>query len=97
MFLYFLTKNKLIFVLKKKDIQEFYELILLDDSKDVNTKALAVLKIAEKWSENNIQGNNNNNNNINDLIIDTNNGGYLKKSSSDIYEKSPKIPTEVFR
>ena len=56
-----------------------------------------MLKIAEKWSENNIQGNNNNNNNINDLIIDTNNGGYLKKSSSDIYEKSPKIPTEVFR
>jgi hypothetical protein len=33
------------------DIQEFYEVILLDDTKDVNTKALAVLRIAEKWSE----------------------------------------------
>jgi len=33
------------------DIQEFYELILMDDSTDVNTKSLAVLKIAEKWSE----------------------------------------------
>ncbi len=33
------------------DIQEFYELVLLDESKDANTKALAVLKIAEKWNE----------------------------------------------
>jgi hypothetical protein len=34
-----------------KDIQEFYELVLLDESQDTNTKAMAVLKIADKWSE----------------------------------------------
>ena len=34
------------------DIQEFYEAILLDDTKDANSKALAVLKIADKWLEN---------------------------------------------
>lgn len=34
------------------DIQEFYEAILLDDNKDANSKALAVLRIADKWLEN---------------------------------------------
>jgi len=50
--------EKVIYIFKSSlfqallDIQEFYEAILLDDSKDANTKALAVLRIAEKWIEN---------------------------------------------
>ncbi len=50
--------EKVIYIFKSSlfqallDIQEFYEAILLDDSKDANTKALAVLRIAEKWVEN---------------------------------------------
>ena len=35
-----------------KDIQEFYEAVLLDDNKDADSKALAVLRIADKWLEN---------------------------------------------
>jgi hypothetical protein len=52
-----LAIEKLIHIFKSNlfqallDIQEFYELILLDDTKDVQTKSLAVLKIAEKWME----------------------------------------------
>ncbi len=50
--------EKLIFIFKSSlfqallDIQEFYEAILLDDNTDANTKALAVLRIADKWLEN---------------------------------------------
>lgn len=50
--------EKIIYIFKSSlfqallDIQEFYEAILLDDSKDANSKALAVLRIADKWLEN---------------------------------------------
>lgn len=50
--------EKVIYIFKSSlfqallDIQEFYEAILLDDSKDANSKALAVLRIADKWIEN---------------------------------------------
>lgn len=50
--------EKLIFIFKSSlfqallDIQEFYEAILLDDNTDANAKALAVLRIADKWLEN---------------------------------------------
>lgn len=50
--------EKLIYIFKSSlfqallDIQEFYEAILLDDTKDANSKALAVLRIADKWLEN---------------------------------------------
>lgn len=49
--------EKVIYIFKSSlfqallDIQEFYEAILLDDTKDANSKALAVLKIADKWLE----------------------------------------------
>ncbi len=51
--------EKLIYIFKSSlfqallDIQGFYEEILLDNNKDANSKALAVLRIAEKWQENN--------------------------------------------
>ena len=50
--------EKLIFIFKSSlfqallDIQEFYEAILLDENTDTNAKALAVLRIADKWLEN---------------------------------------------
>ncbi len=50
--------EKLIYIFKSSlfqallDIQEFYEAILLDDNKDNSAKALAVLRIADKWLEN---------------------------------------------
>lgn len=50
--------EKLIYIFKSSlfqallDIQEFYEAILLDDTKDANSKAIAVLRIADKWLEN---------------------------------------------
>ena len=50
--------EKVIYIFKSSlfqallDIQEFYEAILLDENKDVNSKALAVLRIADKWLEN---------------------------------------------
>jgi disks large protein 1 len=50
--------EKIIYIFKSSlfqallDIQEFYEAILLDDNKDSNAKALAVLRIADKWLEN---------------------------------------------
>lgn len=50
--------EKVIYIFKSSlfqallDIQEFYEAILLDDTKDANSKALAVLRIADKWLEN---------------------------------------------
>lgn len=49
--------EKIIYIFKSSlfqallDIQEFYEAILLDESKDANSKALAVLRIADKWLE----------------------------------------------
>jgi hypothetical protein len=63
---------------------------LLDESKDVNTKALAVLRIADKWAENSINNNNNNSysqpHSLNDLIVDKN--SIMKKSPSNM--SSPK-------
>jgi hypothetical protein len=62
---------------------------LLDESKDVNTKALAVLKIADKWAENSINNNNNSYSqphSLNDLIVDKN--SIMKKSPSNM--SSPK-------
>ena len=50
--------EKVIYIFKSSlfqallDIQEFYEAILLDNNKDANSKALAVLRIADKWLEN---------------------------------------------
>lgn len=50
--------EKVIYIFKSSlfqallDIQEFYEAILLDENKDANSKALAVLRIADKWLEN---------------------------------------------
>ena len=50
--------EKVIYIFKSSlfqallDIQEFYEEILFDESKDVNSKALAVLRIADKWLDN---------------------------------------------
>jgi hypothetical protein len=50
--------EKVIYIFKSSlfqallDIQEFYEAILLDENKDNSSKALAVLRIADKWLEN---------------------------------------------
>ena len=50
--------EKVIYIFKSSlfqallDIQEFYEAVLLDESKDTNSKALAILRIADRWIEN---------------------------------------------
>ena len=64
----------------------------MDESKDVNAKALAVLKIADKWAENHHRHHNSLSqpHSLNDFI--------MRKSPSrntDVHEKSPRVTVEV--
>lgn len=41
------------FTFSKTDIQEFYELTLLDDTKTIQQKTVETLQIASKWEQEN--------------------------------------------
>lgn len=91
------------FCVSKIDIQEFYEAILLDENKDANSKALAVLRIADKWLENSplptaqavtshSQKNHNNNSKYNNgLMVEVGGvgGGSGASGTSPFSKKSP--------
>ena len=92
--------EKVIYIFKSSlfqallDIQEFYEAILLDDNKDANSKALAVLRIADKWLENAPLPGATNNEYRNGLMVqvnNANNNGNLQNMPSPIAigKKSP--------
>lgn len=42
-----------IFLISTTDIQEFYELTLLDDTKTIQQKTVETLQIASKWEQEN--------------------------------------------
>lgn len=50
---YFTKLHKTVFLDIFTDIQEFYELTLLDDNKTIQQKTVETLQIASKWEQEN--------------------------------------------
>ncbi|XP_055588483.1 disks large 1 tumor suppressor protein isoform X4 [Uranotaenia lowii] len=65
------------------DIQEFYELTLLDDSKSVQQKTAETLLIASKWEQDNAVKMNENGSTVSTTITNTNHIPVLAKSNGN--------------